>query len=523
MGVVIVAIPSSDDRVWSVSSEKKPHLTLLYLGDDVSPEAAAQISKFVEHAAATVLNRFYLEIDKRGTLGKDNADVVFFEGWDLPDLKRFRSYLLMDNTIKKTYLAAEQFPDWLPHLTLGYPTKPAKKLKDDGDRLYSIHFDKIAVWFGDFGGPEFELKKYEHPEVAMSAASPAVENILRHYGVKGMRWGVRKAAQEQARAELGAPRVRSGLKPSHYKEARAVNKRAREIEKTSLKTAKAEKKMAKADKKFDKPSAEVHTKIYNDGIEHFNKKLDGINNKPEYAAAAKAGTLLNPSHPTTQKYHDEIDSTLKAELRASADRVTNKAGTKKYRVDIVQLSQNPHDWGWTLGTEAVQHAEITTRILAVRDKRGLVTSVKADSMAQADIFVGEFLQHYGTKGMKWGVRKNAPAPGTVRVTEKGKKLKTAGGKGFETHPDATNAATTKQKLKGSGPKALSNKELQDLSTRLNLERNVRSLMAEDKKANSNPASKFIKKMMKSDAGKKNAKKAGKSALSKAAAAMVVAA
>ena len=520
MGVVIVAIPSSDDRVWSVSSEKKPHLTLLYLGDDVSPEAAAQISKFVEHAAATVLNRFYLEIDKRGTLGKDNADVVFFEGWDLPDLKRFRSYLLMDNTIKKTYLAAEQFPDWLPHLTLGYPTKPAKKLKDDGDRLYSIHFDKIAVWFGDFGGPEFELKKYEHPEVAMSAASPAVENILRHYGVKGMRWGVRKAAQEQARAELGAPRVRSGLKPSHYKEARAVNKRAREIEKTSLKTAKAEKKMAKADKKFDKPSAEVHTKIYNDGIEHFNKKLDGINNKPEYAAAAKAGTLLNPNHPTTQKYHDEIDVTFKNELRASANRVTNKAGTRRYKVEIVQLSQDPHDWGWTLGTEAVQHAMITTKIMAVRDKNGLVVGTKIDSMTQAEDFVSNYLEHYGVKGMKWGTRKaDAPAPGTVRVTEKKKKLKAEGGKGFETHPDAVKAATSKQKLKGSGTKALSNNELRDLATRLNLEKQVRELSVADKQANTNPAGRFIKGLLK-NSGKQEAQKASNSLASKGVEAMM---
>lgn len=475
MSVVIVAIPSSDDRVWSVSSEKKPHLTLLYLGDDVSPEVSAQIVQFVEHAAATVLNRFYLEIDKRGTLGKDNADVVFFEGWDLPDLKRFRSYLLMDNTIKKTYLAAEQFPDWLPHLTLGYPTKPAKKLKDDGDRLYSIHFDKIAVWFGDFGGPEFELKKYEHPEVAMSAASPAVENILRHYGVKGMRWGFRNNPQRKA--------------------------------------AKAEKKQAKADKKFDKPSMETHNKIYNDSTAGFNKKLEGINNKPEYAAAAKAGTLLNPNHPTTQKYHDEIDVTFKNELRASANRVTNKAGTRRYKVEIVQLSQDPHDWGWTLGTEAVQHAMITTKIMAVRDKNGLVVGTKIDSMTQAEDFVSNYLEHYGVKGMKWGTRKDAPAPGTVRVTEKKKKLKAEGGKGFETHPDAVKAATSKQKMKKSGAKTLSNNELRELATRLNLEKQVRELSVADKQANQNPAARFVKGLLK-NSGKQEAQKASNSLASK---------
>lgn len=337
------------------------------------------------------------------------------------------------------------------------------------------------------------------------------EAFLEHFGVKGMKWGVRKAAQEQARAELGAPRVRSGLKPSHYKEARAVNKRAREIEKASLKKAKAEKKQAKADKKFDKPSMETHNKIYNDSTAGFNKKLEGINNKPEYAAAAKAGTLLNPNHPTTQKYHDEIDVTFKNELRASANRVTNKAGTRRYKVEIVQLSQDPHDWGWTLGTEEVQHAMITTKIMAVRDKNGLVVGTKIDSMAQSDDFVGDFLEHYGTKGMKWGVRKaDAPAPGTVRVTDKKKKLKAEGGKGFETHPDAINAATSKQKAKASGVKTLSNQELKELATRLNLEKQVRDLSVADKEANANPAAKFIKKLF-INSGKQEAQKVGNEA------------
>lgn len=192
--IVIVALPEKDELVWEISSEPVPHLTLLVLGEG-ELENAYEIMSFLNHAAKTSLHRFSLEVDRRGELGDDKADVIFFEGWDLPDLKRFRAQLLQHDPIKKAWLTAEQFPDWLPHLTLGYPTKPAKKPKDRHDRIYSVRFDRVALWIDDYEGPEFELKRYEYPEVmAMSATAgkAKVDEILAHYGTKGMKWGVRK-------------------------------------------------------------------------------------------------------------------------------------------------------------------------------------------------------------------------------------------------------------------------------------------------------------------------------------------
>jgi hypothetical protein len=115
----------------------------------------------------------------------------------------------------------------------------------------------------------------------------------------------------------------------------------------------------------------------------------------------------------------------------------------------------------------------------------------------------EFLEHYGVKGMRWGksggtasikgpstaklkksvgtvsFKKKDPSPSEVSVTAqlKGKKYKTKA-KGGEKQPiteDAVRAHTSRQKLKKSGVDALSNKELQDLSTRMNLEQQVNSL------------------------------------------------
>jgi len=193
--VVIVALPEKDDPIWEISSETVPHLTLLFLGESNSITNVFEILRFLDHAATTVLHRFSLEVDRRGTLGDDQADVLFFEGWDLPELKRFRGQLLQNDNIKKAYLASDQHPEWLPHLTLGYPTAPAKKLKDGRDRVYSVRFDRVALWVDDYAGPEFPLKRYEYAEVSMSTETgkDAVDEILSHVGVKGMKWGVRKA------------------------------------------------------------------------------------------------------------------------------------------------------------------------------------------------------------------------------------------------------------------------------------------------------------------------------------------
>lgn len=487
MGVVIAAVPEKDDLVWKVSSEKVPHLTLLYLGDTVPPEDAVSIVQFVEHAANTVLTRFWLDVDKRGTLGEDQADVVFFEGWDLPDLKRFRSFLLMNETVAKAHLNATQFPEWLPHLTLGYPQSPASELKDD--RIYSVRFDKIAVWFGDFNGPEFELKKHNLAieEVAMGATTSAVDDILAHYGVKGMKWGVRKSPEKAA--------------------------------------AKAEKKLAKADKKWEKKVKTPKTffALHNAAAAHLNKELPGINARfdAKYGKEINDGVLFDPGNPITKEYARAVNDSFKTGLeKAAKDMGTNPSGTRKVRV-VTQNRDSIDHFGWAWGTKEVEHAAMDNVdiFVATLDDKGRLISVRPDAMAQADQFVSDYLAHYGVKGMKWGVRKSDVPAGETRVTQKGRKLKGEGGKGLPAHEDAKKAAVSKQKAKGSGIQSLSNQELKDLANRMNLEQQVRQLSLQDKQANANPAARFIKRTL-TQSGKQEAQKAANNATSKLVANMM---
>ena len=198
--VAIVAIPSEDDYVHKISSEKTAHMTLLFLGETDKVKNLPNILGFVQHAANQSLMRFGMDVDRRGVLGPEEADVLFFNKsrWSgFESVNNFRSYLLKDPNIRTAYDSTEQFPEWIPHLTLGYPKTPAKQDTRDHPGIYYVQFDRIAVWTGDFEGIEFPLKAYEwESEMAMgnTTGKNAVKDVLAHFGVKGMKWGVRRKA-----------------------------------------------------------------------------------------------------------------------------------------------------------------------------------------------------------------------------------------------------------------------------------------------------------------------------------------
>lgn len=187
---VIVAIPKEDDYVWKISSEKVPHMTLLFLGD-VQLQDEQSVVEYLQHVAKTSMRPFGMSVDRRDVLGPNEADVLIFEkGWGNEDIVAARGYLLADPNISFAYNQAEQHEGWIPHLTLGYPETPANEDDRDYPGTSYVQFDRIALWTGDYSGPEFRLPNPEmtspmfHSDLALEA--------LQHSGTKGMKWGVRR-------------------------------------------------------------------------------------------------------------------------------------------------------------------------------------------------------------------------------------------------------------------------------------------------------------------------------------------
>jgi len=118
--------------------------------------------------------------------------------------------------------------------------------------------------------------------------------------------------------------------------------------------------------------------------------------------------------------------------------------------------------------------------------------------------VEDHLSHYGVKGMRWGRRKDDGLPSAVTLSSTpGKRVTAVGGKNLPASDDAKAAASARQTAKLSTVDALSNKELQGLVTRLNLEQQYSRLTAPKQ----SKGKAFIQTLIKNPEKRKQAKKA----------------
>lgn len=83
-----------------------------------------------------------------------------------------------------------------------------------------------------------------------------------------------------------------------------------------------------------------------------------------------------------------------------------------------------------------------------------------------------YLQHFGVKGMKWGVRR---AKDQISEARQGR----VAAKKAPASSDHDTATVARKKASQGGVSKLSNKELQDAITRMNLESQYKSLVAKD--------------------------------------------
>lgn len=427
--LIIVAIPDKNDRVWKVSSEQVPHLTVLFLSETEQVANLDKIVGFVEHASS-MLNRFYLQVDRRGELGEDQADVLFFkkDRYCYKAVRDFRASLLQDANIRTAYDSVPQFEGpWNPHLTLGYPTAPAKPEDADWGGFYSVEFNRIAVWTGDYEGPEFELKdfwdEYETMEsipmdVAMSSMNQvrvgAGMEALEHYGTKGMRWGVRKEHVEKA-AESSPSRV--------GKAVRDVGRFAGDVH-FEARTA------PRKNEKGEDVDSVAREMVIDKGHANFRKEdLPALKSRHPNAGFKKR--LLKPLSKEARAYRADAKTTYIARLEKTANEMKNASGTREYTIRERGGDLPQSKYYWEVSSRQARHAAGNdfTLLEVAMDEDGYITGLKkvpnSDSMAQTVDIGSEFvLEHFGTKGMRWGVRKEAvsgaPEGSHIRIGRSGR-------------------------------------------------------------------------------------------------------
>lgn len=135
-GFVIVGLPAADDPIYEVSSEQPPHLTMIYLSVDFIEQAAQILAGEAPKCEPTTV-----EVTETGELGDGGAQVAHVNPLGLADV---REALMGYEPIQQGVEAMEQYPEWTPHVTLGYPETPPLS----GDVPDTITIDRLAILDG---------------------------------------------------------------------------------------------------------------------------------------------------------------------------------------------------------------------------------------------------------------------------------------------------------------------------------------------------------------------------------------
>lgn len=197
------------------------------------------------------------------------------------------------------------------------------------------------------------------------------QDVLRHYGTKGMQWGVRNDNRTRG-------------------QRRADKKWTKNI--YSLKGA-----------------AEVH-----------NVVADRMNNGETAALNSRhpRGDLTRPQTRETQAYIQDYNNTITRLTNEAVGRVhgISPSGRLKARLD----TSDPNQLRIVVDEQDVSHADepLPTMYFYLKlDARGqrieaVYDAPDVDELEQSDMD-DDILEHYGTKGMKWGVRKTDKASGNL--------------------------------------------------------------------------------------------------------------
>lgn len=255
-----------------------------------------------------------------------------------------------------------------------------------------------------------------------------VNDVLSHFGIKGMHWGVRKNGEKGV--------------------------------------GKAAAKIAKEDRKFEKQANNPHTAmaVWGHSVVTLKKSgdLQAINNKPEYAAAKWRLKLGVAKRELQHKYDDEVAGKLLQHLKKNANEIVNRSGTRQFDIELAHKKAKvfrASTTSWAITTRDLkQNAEGDLSIRIVRDVYGrIIDMIPEETALQQSVSDDDILAHFGIKGMKWGQKKVRPVSSDARAK-----------------------ATVKELVKKDKVGSVTNLQLQEAIKRMQLEQDFKRLSVNEK-------------------------------------------
>ena len=168
---VIVLLPAADDPIRDIASGDHPHTTLFYLGDESTD--MERLQELVQNLARTgyTYPPAFDRVAGEGYLGENRAHVYFLDGSFSASVRELAEgdQWLMDELAK-----AEQFPNWTPHITIGYDDAPGNLPETYPE---GVVYDRIAI-FSEGEVIEFPFA-FDEPEgeAVTAAAEPEDEEM----------------------------------------------------------------------------------------------------------------------------------------------------------------------------------------------------------------------------------------------------------------------------------------------------------------------------------------------------------
>ena len=157
--VVLGAFPADGDPCHRIGAENK-HATLAYFGNDVPRHAYPALLSSLASTARTHAP-FEVDVTGAGHLGTQDA-LVWFTGHpvttssendqvDGGPLHALRRSLLADPDVRALHDDVDQFPVFVPHVTVGYPhyeNGSFATVAERAEHVTTIRFDRLFLWWG---------------------------------------------------------------------------------------------------------------------------------------------------------------------------------------------------------------------------------------------------------------------------------------------------------------------------------------------------------------------------------------